>query len=612
MPLLIAQGLLGLASSMLASCPVATFSPQHVVPSGGAVEGIAVADFDRDGIADLAVANFSRVGGTPSEVAILLGDGRGGFGTPSPFAAGNGATQVVASDFDGDGNADVAVLNTNDGTVSVLLGDGLGALGPQVVFPAGGTAIGLVHGDLDRDGDDDLVVPNFLASRVTVLLGSGDGSFSAPFPIPVGSQPILAAVGDLDGDGNLDIATDDVADATVSILLGRGDGTFAPRTVVPLPQGAVGQSLALSDLDDDGVPDMVVVNAADGSVLVFPGRGDGAFKEPSAFGVAGLPVFVTVGDLNGDGSPDLAVGNAQDASVSVLVNRGDGTFDPQIRLPVGTEPIPVAIGDLNGDGALDLVAGNLLDETISVLLNACTGNRPPRADAGPDQVLECGGDLRAVATLDGSASADPDSTPGTDDDIASFEWFEGAAALASGPRVTTRLSLGTHDVTLTVTDRARDASSDTSRVTVQDTLPPAAITVTSSPSVLGPPNRRLVPVTISVAANDRCDPAPVCRIDSVTSAGPARFPVPGGARADFVVVDPGPEASPAALTVLLRAERSRGPEARSYTIAVSCADAAGNVVNGETTVTVSRGRVAPSRATRSGPTTSIPSLRKHS
>ena len=587
----------GLASLAWGSCPDARFAQQVVVPAGGAVEGISVADFNGDGDLDLAVTNFSSGGAALNGVSILLGDGAGGLGAPTSFGVGRGATRIVASDFNGDGQPDVAVLNANDGTVSILLGDGFGGLGPQAAFPAGGATVGLALGDFDDDGNSDLVVTDFFAARVTVLLGRGDGSFSAPTPFPVGADPLLVAVGDVDADGALDIAVDNVLDETVSVLLGRGDGTFAPQTVVPVPLGFGAESLALADLDRDGIADMVVASASDDSVLVFLGHGDGSFDVPAAFAAGGLPVFFAVGDFNNDGLSDLAVGNAQDATVSVLLGRGDGSLGRPTPLAVGSGPIPVAIADLDGDGSLDIVAGNTADQTVSVLMNQCAGNLPPIADAGGDQVLECTGDLEAKAQLDGSGSTDPDSTLGSQDDIASFLWSEQGAPLTTERSDGISLGLGTHEVSLEVTDRSGAASSDGAIITVEDTTVPAIDSIVATPGTLSPPNREFVQVTINAVATDGCDPAPTCRIVSVTDNEPISGIGGGPAGPDSVIIDPGPKPSPARLLVGVRALRGA---ARAFTIDVSCSDVAGNTTSGQTTVTIARDRRGRSAGSRSG------------
>jgi hypothetical protein len=99
-------------------------------------------------------------------------------------------------------------------------------------------------------------------------------------------------------------------------------------------------------------------------------------------------------------------------------------------------------------------------------------NQPPVADAGPDQVLECTGDVKATAALDGSASTDVDSTPRTNDDIVGFVWSEYGTTLARGETVSVPLDLGEHSVLLTVTDKAGATGTDGTIVTVQDTTPP--------------------------------------------------------------------------------------------------------------------------------------------
>jgi hypothetical protein len=584
---------LALASRVLGSCPDARFARQVVVPAGGAVEGIAVADFNEDGSLDMAATNFSSGGPNSNGVSILLGDGNGGFGTPTRFDVGRGATRIAASELNGDGKTDLAVLNTNDGTVSILLGDGHGRFGPQSAFTTGGTAIGLALGDFNGDEATDLAVTEFLADRISVLLGAGDGSFSTPTPFPVAGQPLLIAAGDFNGDGEIDLAVDRSIDAKVSILLSNGNGTFNAGPEVPLPAGAFGESLALSDLDGDLDLDMAVNNAQDDTVVVYLGHGDGSFGGPAAFPVGGFPVFLAVGDLNNDGRPDLAVAGADGTTVSVLLGRGDGTFQPQAVFGVGTEPIPVELGDFNGDGVLDIVAGNIVDQTISLLINECSRNRPPVASAGPDQVVECTGERRAVVRLDASASTDPDSTPGTNDDIASFAWSQQGAPLASGQTASIALPLGAHVVALTVMDEAGEESSDTVTIDVEDTTVPTITSIEADPATISPSNHGLVPVAINVVAEDRCDPSPSCKIVSVTSSKPAPGSARGIARPNVFISDRGPKTSPARLGVLLRADRSGPGPGQTYTINVSCEDAAGNASLGQTTVTVAKKGVAP-------------------
>jgi hypothetical protein len=104
-------------------------------------------------------------------------------------------------------------------------------------------------------------------------------------------------------------------------------------------------------------------------------------------------------------------------------------------------------------------------------------DRPPAAAIAGGGSVECAGPAGTPVSLDGSASSDPDSTPGTNDDIASFAWYEnygapGERLLGSAPALAVTLPLGTHALTLKVTDRAGESGVATTAVTVADTQPP--------------------------------------------------------------------------------------------------------------------------------------------
>jgi hypothetical protein len=136
-------------------------------------------------------------------------------------------------------------------------------------------------------------------------------------------------------------------------------------------------------------------------------------------------------------------------------------------------------------------------------------NHPPHPDAGVDQRVECSGERQATISLDARASRDPDSTPGTSDDVIDYRWSLGAELLASGEIADATLPLGVSDVTLTVTDGSQVQAQEQLQITVQDALPPSGTITNPAPhSCFGP---AALPVRVQDNFADRCHGAEISR-----------------------------------------------------------------------------------------------------
>jgi hypothetical protein len=133
-------------------------------------------------------------------------------------------------------------------------------------------------------------------------------------------------------------------------------------------------------------------------------------------------------------------------------------------------------------------------------------NQPPVADAGPDQTLEQESYAGTEVTLEGSGSTDPDSTPGTNDDIIGFEWYEGATLLGVGETIKYTLPLGSHTVTLKVTDSFGETDEDEVIIVVVDTTPPTIIC--PADVTVEQESHAGTVVPLEATATDICDPDP--------------------------------------------------------------------------------------------------------
>jgi tetratricopeptide (TPR) repeat protein len=337
----------------------------------------------------------------------------------SDFNVGNAPLALATADFTGDGLRDLAVVNHNDSSITILLNQGKGnfapATGSPIVLGTNETgASAIAAGDANNDGIFDLFIANQTSDNVTLLIGKGDGTFTAAAasPIAAGAGPSAIAVADFDRDGNLDIAVTNISDNTVSVFLGDGKGGFkaAPGSPFLLPGGAQGPvAIVAQDFNNDGKPDLAIVNRTTSNVSVLTGNGDGTFAEApgSPIAVGKTPVALAEGDLNGDARPDLAVVNQADNSLSVLLNNGDATFASAANSPLATGATPsgVAIADFNTDNVNDLVVTNQGTDNIGIHLGLGAGLFLPRfglpTAQGPSAVVaaDLNGDGRPDAAI---------------------------------------------------------------------------------------------------------------------------------------------------------------------------------------------------------------------
>jgi hypothetical protein len=285
-------------------------------------------DVNGDGRLDLVLAHHDSYA-----VAVLLGDGRGGFAPApgSPFAARDGQHPhthgLALVDANGDGRLDVITANNDDDDIAVLLGDGRGGFqrAPGSPFPAGPSPYPFAVGDVNGDGRPDVVVPNSGTKNrtVTVLLGDGRGGFRpAPgSPVATANGPYHTALGDVNGDGRPDVVATHDDSNLASVLLGDGRGGFRPAPGSPFDLGGRAGGIVAMDVNGDGKADLVAAVGTDVRVLLGDGRGSFQAAPGSPYASGKGTWRLVVADLTGDGKPDVAVTNFEGNSVAILLGR---------------------------------------------------------------------------------------------------------------------------------------------------------------------------------------------------------------------------------------------------------------------------------------------------
>jgi hypothetical protein len=247
--------------------PFAVHSKPHT-------HGIAIADFNGDGNLDLATDSWGI-----NKVLIIFGDGKMNYSNETFYKVGNRPYQRLRTgDLNKDGKPDVVTTNLEGNNATVLLGDGNGKFheAEGSPFTCGAAPFAVAVGDVNGDGNPDLAIVN--SPTITseskgedglwILLGDGTGKFSsmAGSPFKTGRSPSRVAIGDLNGDGINDIAMTNYNDKSISIFYMGKNAVAESKTI------AVGNrpdGIAIHDMNGDGKKDILVSNYDDNNVMIL-------------------------------------------------------------------------------------------------------------------------------------------------------------------------------------------------------------------------------------------------------------------------------------------------------------------------------------------------------
>jgi len=359
-------------------------------PNASGPQAVALGDLNGDNKPDVIVANLGNNAGISTApagtVSVFLNNGDGTLKPPTTTTVNETAQSLALGDFNKDGMLDIAVAAYGDqfggadqGGVTVLLGKGDGTFqpSPAILTVAGLHPVAVAQGDVNGDGKLDLAVlmAGTLAQPATlaVFLGQGNGTFAAARTFPLRALADIhggVATGDVNGDGKPDIAVvTGYGGQAVDILLGDGAGGFAETTGAASANPGP-RSVILTDLNGDGNLDLVLSDSSQDATFLL-GNGDGTFQAEQHFISGAAPVAIATAKFAGSKGPDLVVAN------------GGGTWLSLVNaFPNPAPPTPASAGPASGSNTTQTFTCTFTDaagyqklSVVDVLINNALDGR---------------------------------------------------------------------------------------------------------------------------------------------------------------------------------------------------------------------------------------------
>jgi uncharacterized delta-60 repeat protein len=270
--------------------------------------------------------------------------------TPAPMR------YMAAADFNGDGIADLAISNSGANGVQIMYGTGAGggfSLGPLVGVGGGLSPQEIAVGDFNSDGRMDIVISVSGSNMLVVLMNTGGAFAPTSFPIP--SRGLTVA--DFNNDGALDIASIDNNMNTIQLFMGANNGAFSFGTILSAPIAC--KSVAAADVDNDGDMDIIAVSP-NADARIFLNAGDASFDYLTLAGSAVFnPEYAYAADFNRDGNMDFVTfAETGAAFLTLFTGNGAGGFTAT-AFGSGVSTGFANVGDIDGDGWIDVVVSDI-------------------------------------------------------------------------------------------------------------------------------------------------------------------------------------------------------------------------------------------------------------
>ncbi|TCD01305.1 FG-GAP-like repeat-containing protein [Pedobacter psychroterrae] len=493
---------------------------------GDLPQALAAGDIDGDGKIDLVSAN-----GNANTVTLLRNTSSPGSISfvRMEILTGRHSGDVAIADFDGDGRSDLAVVS-RDKMIILLRNNGTAgnpAFAPKIEIQAYFNPLAIALGDMDNDGKADIVIADF-TNYISILRNTGSAgtiSFALRKDFATGDGPRNLTLADMDGDGRLDVAT--AHNGTVSLLRNTSSpGSVNMAPVQHLPGGLAGYAIASGDIDGDGKVDLASANwtapVDEGLTLLKNTSSPNSFSlQPKVpFRVIRAPFAVAISDLDSDGKPEVVVVRNSDGSATIYQNK------PAARPTL--QATNITFSDItSGSAEISWTKGNGNSRVVFIKADPNSGSPVPvdgttyTAEStykNGDQILNSG--WYAIYNGNGTTTGVSGLDPATRYQVmvCEYEGMEGHELYLTSPAQGNPASFQTSydETTLTslilspmglnevfnpmIVDYTAFATSNQSSVTLTATVsvPGATITINGEPAISGSPSN---PIPLNMGDN---------------------------------------------------------------------------------------------------------------
>lgn len=357
----------------------ATFVEHVLVTGANHVKIVTANDPDRDGDLDIIAASSED-----NTVHFLENDGQATptFTHLTVTTAAMGARSIHLADFDRDGDPDLAVASREDNTVMLHLNTAIhrsALLESQRVINTYSQTRSIAAADIDDDGRIDVLstANNIVAWHRNT--GGSPPNFES-FIIDngfVGGRWVTS--GDLDGDGDVDVVAADRTTHRIvryeNLLRQTGVVSFQPLVVANDAKRV--RDVNVADIDGDGDLDLFSANDGDNTVAWYENLNGlaTAWAKHIVTHTVQYPRSTYAADLDGDGRLDLMSASAEDDSVTIFRQSAPGVFTQEIIYDRADGAQFIYADTIDNDTDMDIVVSSELDNTISWFANRLAAGR---------------------------------------------------------------------------------------------------------------------------------------------------------------------------------------------------------------------------------------------